>query len=322
MLIQAKVICDSVSPSGERLTTVEVEFHRFILPELNTHRVFSRNYQSSRAIPVQKMIDQVRENPAIPVHWGKNQAGMQADVESDAFVFWPWCEHIDDPEGGTAEQSWKYAARNAALMAQAMHDAGYHKQVVNRLLEPFMWTKGIITADQKGWDSFFALRCHPAAQPEIQALAYKIQGAMEESKPRELKYGQWHLPYVNWKEFSPETKELSVIYNEGQGIKRMITPLQNAIKISTSCTAQVSYRRLDDSLEKAEKIYDMLNLPEDGVYPEDPPHFSPAEHVAKCVGPEYSSVCVKSFSGNFNCESFLQYRQALEVGIEKELIND
>ena len=81
-MINAKVICDSVSPSGERLTTVEVEFHRFILPELNTHRVFSRNYQSSRAVPVQKMIDQVRDNPAIPVHWGKNQAGMVADEES------------------------------------------------------------------------------------------------------------------------------------------------------------------------------------------------------------------------------------------------
>ena len=262
------------------------------------------------------MIDQVMNNPAIPVHWGKNQAGMVADEESNALVMWEW--EVSEHEGnsgyaaGTAEESWKYAASNAGLMAQAMHDAGYHKQIVNRLLEPFMWTKGIITADQKGWDSFFALRCHPDAQPEIQALAYEIRDVMEESTPRKLEYGQWHLPYV-------EAPELYCTKEFGSKV------LEEYIKISTSCTAQVSYRRLDDSLEKAEKIYEMLNLPEGGEYKDDPPHFSPAEHVAKCVEDRLEignwSYSVAALSGNFNTNNFVQYRKALEVGIEKELID-
>ena len=318
----AKVICDSVSPSGERLTTVEVNFWRFILPELNTHRVFSRNYQSSRAIPVQKMIDQVRENPAIPVHWGKNQAGMQADEENTNLVYLGEGEepggYVEDVKVFVKE-AWEIAASEAANVAQGMYDAGYHKQIVNRLLEPFMWTKGIITADQKGWDSFFKLRCHPAAQPEIQALAYEIQEAMEESEPQQLEYGEWHLPYVKTVS-NNSAKDWSGVsyYSEEAEVS-----LEEAIKISTSCTAQVSYRRLDDSLEKAIKIYDMLNLPEDGVYPEDPPHFSPAEHVAKCIEPRSLTAGYygNSYSGNFKCDTFYQYRKALEYGVEKELIN-
>ena len=326
-MINAKVICDSVSPSGERLTTVEVEFHRFILPELNTHRVFSRNYQSSRAVPVQKMIDQVRDNPAIPVHWGKNQAGMVADEESDTKVFLSAFGGAHEWDY-TSEEAWKVSARCVADAAGDFHLAGYHKQIVNRLLEPFMWTKGVITADQKGWESFFALRCHPDAQPEIQALAYKIQEAMEKSEPRKLEYGQWHLPYIEWDSFKGGDQ---YVLNDKDGYTYKIT-LEEAIKVSTSCTAQVSYRRLDDSLEKAEKIYEMLNLPEGCEYKDDPPHFSPAEHVAKCVessivtlDENYTGntheVVTQDCSGNFNCGEFLQYRKALEIGIEKELIN-
>ena len=75
----AKIIADSISETGERLTTVQVKFHRYILSEVNTHRVFSRNYSSSRAIPISKLIEQVRKDPAMPVYWGKNKAGMQAE---------------------------------------------------------------------------------------------------------------------------------------------------------------------------------------------------------------------------------------------------
>lgn len=297
MTVSARVVCDSLSPDGERLTTVEVNFWRFILPEINTHRVFSRSYQSSRAVPVQKMIDQVRNNPAIPVHWGKNQAGMVAESE------------LDTQTAIYALTYWKQAAIYAAAQADMLHAKKVHKQVVNRLLEPFMWTKGIITADQKGWDSFFNLRCHKDAQPEIQALAYKIRDAMEKSVPNNLKYGEYHLPYVvNMFSNREEAKEAGKYLS-----------IEQAIKISVSCCAQVSYRNLDDSLEKAEKIYKMLNLPEDGVYSEDPSHFSPAEHVAKCVRhtPE-----IFGLSGNFNCSQFEQYRKVLEQGKEWGFIND
>lgn len=315
----AKIVCDSVSPSGERLTTVEVNFWRFILPELNTHRVFSRNYQSSRAVPVLKQLDQVIERTALPLHWGANQSGMQADEECNNPVLIPRDNDIGEtklPMKLSREEAWKYAADQMAKIARAFHDAGYHKQIVNRLIEPFVWTKGVITADQKGWDSFFALRCHPAAQPEIQALAYIIQEEMEKNEPHKLSYGAWHLPYADY----------PAMYSEAEDKEGL---LGNAIKISTSCTAQVSYRRLDDSLEKAKKIYDMLNLPEDGVYPENPPHFSPAEHVALCMEgadgvfhlDREGNTDLSDLSGNFRCEDWLQYRKALEVGIEQDLID-
>lgn len=284
-MLNATIIKDSYSPCGERLTTFEVEFHRFILPELNTHRVFSRNYQSSRAVPVEKLIEQVRENPALPVHWGKNQAGMVAEEEITSAQ-----------DFGQGEYQWRGAAIHAAERAQTMLEQGYHKQIVNRLLEPFMWTRGVITASEEGFNSFFKLRCHPDAQPEIQALAYLMRDAYEASKPQQLKYGEWHLPYVDSKEGT----------------------LDN-IRISTSCVAQVSYRKLDDSLEKAKKIYDMLNLPCEGVYPENPPHFSPSEHVAM----PSAGLSAKWKSGNFNeTGEWFQYRKMLEVGVEMSYIKE
>ena len=286
----AKVICHSKAPNGGELTTVEVEFHRFILPELNTHRVFSRNYQSSRAVPVEKMIKQVRNDPALPVHWGKNQRGMVAD------------EHLIGEKLEDSINCWKAAARWAADQAQNMLYYGVHKQITNRLLEPFMWTKGVITATREGWDSFFKLRCHPDAQPEIKLLAERIQEAINESEPNLLNYGDYHLPYA--------LEDISKY-------EHTVT-IEDLIKISTSCCAQVSYRVLDDSLDKALKIYDMLNLPVDGVYPDDPAHFSPTEHVAKVIPSCYEESVS---TGNFTGDTFWQYRKALEVGLEDEFMS-
>lgn len=297
----AKVICHSKAPNGEELITMEVEFHRFILAEVNTHRVLSRNYQSSRAVPIEKMIEQVKTDPAIPIHWGKNQRGMVADEEQNELV---------SNNQYTVEDWWKLSALSAARFAEELHLAGYHKQIVNRLLEPFIWTKGVITTTKEGWESVFKLRLHKDSQPEFQALAKKIKEAIDESEPDELDYGSYHLPYVE----HPRVGDFN---------------LKDAIKISTSCTAQVSYRVLDDSLEKALKVYGMLNLPVDGVYPEDPPHFSPAEHVVKVVDEYYMAENlgiieepILSCSGNFQSRTFWQYRKALEVGQEKEFIEE
>lgn len=308
MGISAKVICDSVSPNGERLTTMEVEFHRFILPELNTHRVFSRNYQSSRAVPIEKMIEQVRTNPAMPVHWGKNQRGMQAEKE------------FTGQERQVAIEHWVKSAHKAAKEAEYLFLWGAHKQLVNRILEPYMWTKGVITASGEGWQSFFDLRIHKDAQPEIKALAEAIKEAQDKSNPRELRYGEWHLPYVS---VGYDALGLYPCTPTGEPI-RMV----DGIKVSVSCCAQVSYRNLDTSLDKAKKIYGMLNLPKKGRYRVNPAHFSPAEHVAKCVSPTMMDQVdplqetrfFGTYDGNFGGQEFMQFRKALEHGFEEVII--
>lgn len=288
----AKVICHSQAPNGEELITMEIELHRFILPEFNTHRTFSRNFQSSRAVPIEKMIEQVRNNPAYPVHWGKNQAGMVAENELDVLS-----------KNGAIEH-WRIAAEQAAFIAESMKSLGVHKQIVNRLLEPFMKTKGVVTATRSAYEAFFKLRSHSDAQPEIKLLSDRMQEALRNSVPNQLNYGEYHLPYVEMQ--YPDVGQTSP-NNES---------VDECIKISTSCTAQVSYRRLDDSLEKALKVYDMLNLPCNGIYPKDPPHFSPTEHIAKIVD---GHVYAES-SGNFNSRVFWQYRKALENGWEQEFL--
>ena len=303
-MISAEIIADSLSPTGVRLTTFEVEFHRFILPEVNTHRVFSRNYQSSRAVPVDKLIEQVRKNPAMPVHWGANQSGMVADNE------------LNDNAKLIAEEAWLKAAYEASAQAERMNKYGAHKQIVNRVLEPFMWTRGVITATDDGFESFFKLRCHPDAQPEIQALAYLMEDKYRKNAPIQLEHGDWHLPYIEW------NKD-----NDGQYfLSDEITSLSEAVQVGCSSVAQVSYRRLDTSLEKAEKIYKMLNLPENGVFPSAPPHFSPAEHCAMVVDEnqyvdEFSHMDESTIGGNFNTVSFYQYRKMLEQGVEKVFVN-
>lgn len=285
----ANVVAHSMSPNGSELITMEIELHRFILPEFNTHRCFSRNFQSSRAIPVEKMLEQVRNEPAMPVHWGKNQRGMVAE------------EELSEQDIQDGEQIWKLAATEMQTLAASLVALGVHKQIVNRLLEPFMWTKGVVTATRKGFESFFKLRSHKDAQPEIKALSDAMREAVESSLPKKLEYGEYHLPYVTCSQDS-----LGIYFPQSN-----ITNVKEAIKVSTSCCAQVSYRVLDNSLEKALKIYDMLNLPENGVYGDDPPHFSPTEHVAR-VAPYTNS----GRNGNFHNSEFWQYRKALEIGKE------
>lgn len=289
MTVSAKVIADSKF-RNTRLITLEVEMHRFILPEFNTHRMISRNFQSSRAVPVQQMIDQVKDNPAMPVHWGKNRPGMQAKEELTG------CDLI------AAQCDWQSGANAATSVAKRMVELGVHKQVVNRLLEPFMWTKGVVTATEQSWKEFLKLRLHPDAQPEIYTLAEKIKEGIDNSKPVELKQGWWHTPYYAGGFWTP--------FHEDEDCTDYPATLDEAIMISASCNAQVSYRKLDDSVEKAEKVYGMLNLPVDGVYPEDPPHFSPTEHIAR------AGDCAERMSGNFQCNDFVQYRKILENGYE------
>lgn len=259
MTISAKVIADSISGySGHRITTFELEYPRFIHSEFMTHRLFSRNAASSRAIPVKRAIEIIRENTAMPIHWGKNQPGMSAKEECNNLIA---IKH----QRISREGAWNQIRDQAIVTAEGFEAAGYHKQIVNRLLEPFTHIKVILTATD--FDNFYWLRNHADAQPEIHELASKMLDAIRPSIPVLLRPGQWHLPY----------------YKDGYWIEKDATDsLEDAIAISSSCSAQVSYRRLDDSLEKARDIYKRLVETE-------PVHASPFEHQATPI-PKYNTA--------------------------------
>lgn len=239
----AKIILDSITTKGDRLTTMEVEMHRFVLPEFNTHRMFSRNSASSRAIPISKQIRMVRHDPATPILWGRNQPGMQAGDE------------IDDPD--TAEKIWLKASKSAVKQAEKLERMGVHKQVVNRLLEPFMWHKVIVTATS--WDGFFEQRCSPLAQPEIRAVADEMKLAMDNSEPQNIYAGEFHLPYLLDEEKYLDTR--------------------SKIKISIARCARVSYLNHDGAVD-IQKDFDLFEK----LATAEPPHWSPMEHVATPAG--------------------------------------
>jgi len=269
MTISAKIIADSRSPYGDRITTYELEYPRFIHAEFMTHRLFSRNAASSRAIPVEKAIELVINDTARPIHWGRNQSGMSAKEETDALIqLTTGAEFSIDRKG-----AWDYARDAAVEVARAFAKAKYHKQIVNRLLEPFTHIKVVVTATE--YDNFFWLRCHPDAQPEIQALADEMFAAREKSTPVDLRPGEWHVPYYGegyWKP-SGYVRIGQMLMEDLDGKRDGAMTLKEALAISASCCAQVSYRRLDDSLEKAMDIFNRL-------VESKPVHASPFEHQA------------------------------------------
>ena len=179
MTIEAKVIAHSSHPGCPDLITVQARYPRFIHSEVMTHRAFSRNASSSRAVPIDRMIKDVLDDPAMPVEWGSNKAGMQAGAE---------IARKDE-----AIAMWLEARDRAVEAARDAQSLGLHKQIVNRLIEPFGHISVVITATD--WDNFFKLRIHPDADPTMRALAEAIKVAMDASSPKEIKYGKWHKPY-------------------------------------------------------------------------------------------------------------------------------
>lgn len=236
----AKIILDSLSSKGVRLTTLELYFPRIILPEFNTHRMFSRNAGSSRAIPTNKTIGQVKSDPFVPVYWGKNIPGMQAKEEIENIA--------------AAEAIWRDASIYAVETAQKLQALGLHKQTANRVLEPFMYTKVICTATE--FANFFTLRANKdGPQPEMQDLAFAMLEAVNKSNPNLVAKGSWHLPYITPDEYSS-------------------IDINNLIKISIARCARVSYNNYDGSkstVDKDIKLHDSLL---------ESRHLSPFEHVA------------------------------------------
>lgn len=241
--ITARVVEDSVSMDGIRLTTLALRYPRFIHAEFMTHRVFSRNASSSRAIPVNKMLAQVWSDPAAPIHWGANQAGMQAMTELTGW------------RRTAAKLVWNLSGKVMCGFVWGGMKLGMHKQTANRLLEPWQFIHVIVTATE--WDNFFLLRDHKDAQPEIRALALVMKEAMRMSMPKRLRIGEWHLPYVNATE--RETYQPALL-----------------AKLSAARCARVSYLTHDGKppeLGKDLELYDRL-------VGANPIHASPVEHQA------------------------------------------
>lgn len=246
--INAQIIADS-SYGSTRITTFELEYPRFIHAEFMTHRQFSRNAASSRAIPIERMHQQVKTNMAMPIHWGRNQAGMSAK------------EEVEDAERKSAIMNWQVACDMAVHNSRMLALDNIHKQIANRVTEPFQMMKVVVTATE--WKNWYWLRNHDDAQPEIHELASIMLQAHEYSQPLELVSGQWHLPYVDT--YLDDNKQYFKDSNDNY------LSLEEAKAISASCCAQVSYRKSDDSLEKAQMIFDKLINSE-------PVHASPVEH--------------------------------------------
>lgn len=285
-MIQAKVIADSVSPEGDRLTTIEATMHRFVLAEFNTHRVFSRNSASSRAIPVKKQIARVAMVPAMPVVWAAEQPGMQGGGE------------IDNPTA--AEMEWRMASQAAIQHATRLTLLGVHKSIVNRLLEPFMWHTVIVSSTE--WDNFWVQRCSPLAQPEMRACAEAMQQAYNASTPRLIKYGDWHLPYFD-RETLDWALDRTFPFNseDDERLPEGVTAKEACKRISAARCARVSYLTHDGHRDPWEdlKMYDRL-------VSASPPHASPLEHVACPVDG------TRFHLGNF--EGWSQLRHQVDFG--------
>jgi len=291
----AKIIADSISPDGVRLTTMEVEMPRIVLAEFNTHRVFSRSSASSRAIPVESMIRRVVEDPYIPGEWGVNGKGMQAHGEASV------------ESSARAESEWLAARDSAVVAAQRLLRLGIHKQTTNRLLEPFMWHTVIVTATE--WANFYNLRCNPLAHPALRDTAEAMRTVQAASTPNPIAYGDWHLPY--------HRKSLD-----------SDLAIEDLPKVCVARCARVSYLTHDGLRDPAKDVELHDSLLANG-------HMAPLEHVARPMGHGESTELVattgawsltfregrgidtrdmaspdRTFSGNFR--GWVQYRKTIE----------
>jgi len=280
MHITATIIADSIC-DGSRLSTLELEYPRFIHSEFMTHRLLSRNAASSRAIPSKDLRKQVWRKPAMPVHFGQNQKGMQA------------CKEVTPLRQALAIHIWKTGGKLAVMTSYLLSRCGLHKQLSNRVLEPWQMMKVVVSSTE--WANFLWLRNHSDAQPEIALLAKELKFALGLSTPTELRKGEWHLPYVS------------------ESLRNKIS-LEDAKAISASCCAQVSYRTLDGSLDKAKRIANMLTSG-------SRIHASPFEHQATPIantGLEQAKDAgvthcdTNGFLWSANFKGWIQHRQLIK----------
>lgn len=268
-MIETKIIADSRAPHGGRITTFVLKYPRFIHSEFLTHRVFSRNASSSRAIPVKKMLAQVIADPACPVHWGANQAGMQARAQLKGWRL------------AAARSLFLLARWPAVAMVWLLNKIGLHKQVANRLLEPWMYI--VVVATASDLSNFFHLRYHPDAQPEFQELARKMWDALQLSEPVLLSANEWHLPFIHdWERSRRSEPDLLIL--------------------STARCARVSYQTHEGKFPTPAEDHELFKK----LVGANPKHASPAEHQAMALPVQSAGMR----SGNF--VGWLQHRQCID----------
>lgn len=288
--------------TGQEIFTLICEYPRAIHAQLLTHRVFSKNSSSTRAVPIKKAVEQLRANPAKYI-WTENQSGMQGSVIKQESKL-EYTEYLYNHYMESAIRATEELSDPAGL--------NIHKQNAGRLLEPFQNIKIVLTSTE--WDNWDWLRIDGAAQGEIRELALAIYEARKSVEPMEIGDGEWHVPFVD----RSRGAETGDIYY-GDGLTRL-TP-EEAVAVSTSVCAQTSYRNADYSLKKAEELIPKLF---DGAKV----HASPSEHQATPVPEMQSNTSTVShflarmpkgvthmdrfstpWSGNFR--NFIQNRQLL-----------
>jgi thymidylate synthase ThyX len=263
MTISAEIVMDSLSTGGARVTTLKLVYPRFVHGEFMTHRVFSRNASSSRAIPISKMIEAVDSEPAEPSEWGRNEPGMQSR------------RLLEDIDLKAAQAVWRGAARVAARTSAHLAEIGCHKQIANRVTEPWQHMAVVCTATD--FNNFFTLRCHPDADPTMQDLGWAMADAYFNSQPRPCADGEWHLPFTTAGE-------------------RLTLDIKTLLACSVARCARVSYKNHDGSLPIVSKDLELTSsLSSSG-------HWSPFEHQAQALAD------ASQRSGNFL--GWLQHRQS------------
>jgi thymidylate synthase ThyX len=279
-MYRTKILLDSIAPCGKRLTTWELEYPRIVHAELMTHRLFSRNSASSRAIPVKKMLDKIMNDPVLPKWWGKNQPGMSAR------------EELDLAEQEKAIKVWLKGRDQAVAIAEELLALNVHKQIANRVTEPWMFITVILSSTE--FDNWDKLRDHPDAQPEIAWLAGDMIRERNKSTPVRLAEGDWHMPLLTEEdiEFAYQHQYDSFIEGQGMSVDGFLK------KISVGRCARVSYLTHDGKRDYNEdiKLHDKLISSE-------PLHMSPFEHVAQ-------ALAEPKWIGNFI--GFKQYRKEFE----------
>ncbi len=277
-MYNVRILKDSLAPCGKRLTTWILTYPRMVHAELMTHRFFSRNAASSRAIPIMKMILQVLRDPAYPLWWGANQAGMQARAELTGWKLW------------LARQLWFKTRYLAIAAAWLLWKVGLHKQIANRLLEPWMFITIILSSTE--YDNFFHQRDHKDAQPEIAWVAAEMHRQYVVNIPDKLASGEWHLPFIE----AEDRTAAEFLVSSTSADEVIIGVLK---KVSVGRCARISFLTHDGRRELKEDVglHDKLLA---GFKTGDPLHMSPFEHVAQAMAAPVQS-------GNFR--GFYQYRK-------------
>ena len=323
--INAEIVADSVNVQGDRLTSVLVTMPRIILSEMNTHRMLSKNTSSSRAIPFNKMVETIQNDPFIPIAWQKAHSGMQGTeyVENKDMIKW----NIE---------MWETARDNAIKFATELTECDVTKQLCNRLLEPFMWTTMLITGPKSGWDNFFNLRCpsytfhtdesekdfvfrskrdvitnfgesewvedgfdkplkdftsldwlkvnYGQAEIHMMALAECIWDAYNESTPKVLKPGEWHIPFVD------KIGEITFLPISKDDVDYKTVLQGTQVMVSVAMAARTSYTVVGE--EKGLDYEALIGL-HDRLLAQDPPHSSPLEHCARAMSDEEHGSYIK-----------------------------